>query len=210
MASLTLTDPDMILPYGNDRESSTPSPPSQLVYLSNLSARYTEDPYSSSASGSRSKKKYSRHVRSYEEEVNSSRLPNIEETSPRQYGRDDDKRAQEQGREISTVMNQSSLDSKENLPLTSSNSSLRSSVSAGSLIAPNGRNSSMNHSGPVDSHKNANGDLPDGSAVASTLKVKAPGEEHSSVVLSREAERILENAKKRLTVCEIDRWYAGG
>jgi hypothetical protein len=30
---------------------------------------------------------------------------------------------------------------------------------------------------------------------------KGPGEDYSSAILSSEAERILENAKKRLTVC---------
>jgi hypothetical protein len=37
--------------------------------------------------------------------------------------------------------------------------------------------------------------------VASAAKGKGPGEEFSSAILSSEAERILENAKKRLTVC---------
>ncbi|KAJ5893968.1 hypothetical protein N7495_005659 [Penicillium taxi] len=211
MASLTLTDPDMILPYnGSERESSTPSPPSQLVYLSNLSARYNEDPYSLTASGSRSKKKISRHARAYEEEVNfNRRLPDIEETSPRQIIRDDDKRmgqgqGQEQGREISTVLDQSSRGNSENSELNSSNSSpsLISTLSAGSVIAPNGRNISPIQSVAADSQKLANGGLPDSSLIASIVKVKAPGEEHSSVVLSREAERILENAKKRLTLME--------
>jgi hypothetical protein len=43
--------------------------------------------------------------------------------------------------------------------------------------------------------------LPDSSIVASAAKGKGPGEEFSSAILSSEAERILENAKKRLTVC---------
>jgi hypothetical protein len=37
--------------------------------------------------------------------------------------------------------------------------------------------------------------------VVSTTEEGGPGDEISSVILSGEAERILENAKKRLTVC---------
>lgn len=42
--------------------------------------------------------------------------------------------------------------------------------------------------------------LPDTSAIASAAKGKGPGDEFSSAILSSEAERILENAKRRLTV----------
>lgn len=55
-------------------------------------------------------------------------------------------------------------------------------------------------SGSVDGVKIATG-LPDSSIVASAAKGRGPGEEFSSAILSSEAERILENAKKRLTVC---------
>lgn len=60
-------------------------------------------------------------------------------------------------------------------------------------------------SGSVDGVKIATG-LPDSSIVASAAKGKGPGEEFSSAILSSEAERILENAKKRLTVCGNLSW----
>jgi hypothetical protein len=48
-----------------------------------------------------------------------------------------------------------------------------------------------------------NGD-PSRLSVISTTEEGGPADELSSVILSSEAERILENAKKRLTVCAID------
>lgn len=46
--------------------------------------------------------------------------------------------------------------------------------------------------------------LSDKNTIASAVKGKGPGDEFSSAILSSEAERILDNAKKRLTVCGLD------
>lgn len=48
-------------------------------------------------------------------------------------------------------------------------------------------------------NQNANGR--GGTPLAPVAEGGAPGEDFSSVILSSEAERILDNAKKRLTVC---------
>ena len=212
MPSLTLTDPDMILPYGgSERESSTPSPPSQLVYLSNLNARYnSNDPHATSGgAGGRSKKTFSRSAWNHDD-VTSRRLSDIgEEQSPARMDEFDGKRVgQEQGLATSpSLRNQlAAPDAKENTAWSSSSST----VSAGSTRASkepisqqNSRDASPNNTEGANKDDGANANkagLPEKSIIASAATGKGPGEELSSAILSSEAERILENAKKRLTV----------
>jgi hypothetical protein len=201
MPSLTLTDPDMILPYdGSERESQTPSPPSQLVYLSNLNARYSGDAHASA--GSRPKKNFSRH-RSSDDMNSNRRLSDIgEELSPSQLGGfEGTEGPRDQGLASSPVI-------KEHLTAHEANdhagSSSSSTVSAGSARASSLKQESspqiaesVNKPENVDTVK---GSLPDSSAIVSAAKGKGPGDEFSSAILSSEAERILENAKKRLNV----------
>lgn len=227
MPSLTLSDPDMILPYnGSERESQTPSPPSQLVYLSNLNARYNRntpaDPHA--PSGGRAKKNFSRHARSHEEVNASRRLSDIgEELSPSPLGGFEEQDGSGSGsgsRSGSAAAREQSLVSspaiREELvttkPQDNAWSSSSSTVSAGSARASSSRevaspsyaqDVSPNLSGGVNTPSNEDElktVLPDSSAIASAATGKGPGDEFSSAILSSEAERILENAKKRLTV----------
>lgn len=213
MPSLTLTDPDMILPYdGSERQSSTPSPPSQLVYLSNLNARYSSaDPHGSSAP--RPKKNFSRHAWSNEEGTSSRRLSDIgEELSPARIG----------GFEVGSIQSPDQVlasspllpeqlgtpETKEHAAWSSSNST----ISAGSrrpsrdVTSPqNVNNANIAPHAPVEpapepSENETKPGMPDGNVLASAAKGKGPGDEFSSAILSSEAERILDNAKQRLTV----------
>lgn len=198
MPSLTLTDPDMILPFDGERESQTPSPP-QIAYLSHINSRY-ENP-------TPRKKNFSRHAWTHDDVNVSRRLSDIgEELSP---ARSDsfDAEGDEQGRE-------QGHDQEGNTDNVYSSSS--STVSAGSRRASAAKEtpeSSERDVAPVDPEiaraqatavvGSAGSSLPASSAVASAAaEGKGPGEEFSSAILSSEAERILENAKKRLNVCE--------
>lgn len=219
MPSLTLTDPDMILPYdGSERESSTPSPPSQLVYLSNLNARYNSaDPHAGS-SAPRPKKNFSRHAWNNEEVSSSSnrRLSDIgEELSPARVGGFDEEstRSQDQVLASSPVLPEhaGASDAKENAAWSSSNSTIsagsrRPSSPSRDVTSPqNVNNAGTASPAPVESaprpiENEIKPGMPDGSVIASAAKGKGPGDEFSSAILSSEAERILENAKQRLTV----------
>jgi hypothetical protein len=256
MPSLTLTDPDMILPYGSERQSQTPSPPSQLVYLSNLNARYNSaDPHAvSSGSSARPKKNFSRSAWTHEDLSTSAsrRLSDIgEELSPaRSVGFDEqDEQGQYQGQYQSQGQGQAQgqytgytgaetqgltswpglPDSNENENENDNASSSSSTVSAGSRHARdvskshesissqgNGQSQSLAQAQAqahavqerepdlVQGASNEIKGIPDKNTIASAVKGKGPGDEFSSAILSSEAERILDNAKKRLTVRELD------
>lgn len=213
----------MILPYdGNERESRTPSPPSQLVYLTNLNARYNSaDPSagSSAAPGNRPKKNFSRNAWTHEEVNASRRLSDIgEELSPARVGGFDEGR-DAGGRRRSAgsaaprgqvgAPSTQTRDHQENNAAGSSSSSTVSVESARDLSSK-GVSSPQSASGvspnlaeaAEESHggDEVKAGLPDSSVIVSAAKGKGPGEDFSSAILSSEAERILENAKKRLTV----------
>ncbi|KAJ5698588.1 hypothetical protein N7462_000593 [Penicillium macrosclerotiorum] len=211
MPSLTLTDPDMILPYdGSERESQTPSPPSQLVYLTNLNARYNAaDPHAgSSVPASRAKKSFSRHNWPHED-VNARRLSDIgEELSPSYLdGFEGD---------LPTPRSQQTSAAQLTVPVKKDQagwSSSNSTVSAGSgrasreVSPPTAREAPPKLAEEVNKSNGGTenttmGSLPASHVIASAAKGKGPGEEFSSAILSSEAERILENAKKRLTLME--------
>lgn len=218
MPSLTLTDPDMILPYdGGERESSTPSPPSQLVYLTNLNARYNAADHHAGSSASGSKKNFSRHAWNHEEK-NGRRLSDIgEELSPARTDEFDDESGARPGDDHASspvLPDQSPAPEAKENAVWSSSSSI---VSTGSARASKEVSSPQveHDASPAqadDTKKSedqieVNMGFPDPHAIATAAaKGKGPGEEFSSAILSSEAERILENAKKRLTVRE-DRTY---
>ncbi|KAJ5714019.1 uncharacterized protein N7483_011200 [Penicillium malachiteum] len=220
MPSLTLTDPDMILPYdGNERESSTPSPPSQLVYLSNLNARYSADHASSSlgASGNRTKKKFSRQAWTHEDlnVTNPRRLSDIgEELSPARSGGFEEEEEFEQGM---------TPDAKDNAAWSSSSSTVSAGSArvSGDIASPQtvrevsppiqeekqkeATNAGLNKENekPQDIMSPETKAIVTSSPIASAAATgKGPGEDFASAILSSEAERILENAKKRLTLME--------
>lgn len=235
MPSLTLNNPDMILPFnGSERESQTPSPPTQLVYLTNLNARYNSSNSTlqapPNATGAR-KKNFSRHAWSHEDLNASRRLSDIgEELSPTRVGGFEDgpgpgpgpgpghKSGPGSGSGSSfvkqTIVNppvrRDSLPRSGHRRNVPSNSS--STYSAGSTRAPsstevspplNTQGSSPNPAERTETPSNDEApttSLPESSAIVSAAKEKGPGDEFSSAILSSEAERILENAKKRLTV----------
>ncbi|OQE38036.1 hypothetical protein PENCOP_c009G02980 [Penicillium coprophilum] len=209
MPSLTLSDPSMILPYEGERESQTPSPP-QIAYLSHLNSRQSDHDASISAS-SRQKKNFSRHAWTHDDVNVSRRLSDIgEELSPARMGFGD---SDEQQLASSPLLHDDDQN-RDNAAWSSSNST----ISAGSRRASASRDVPEAHNGrdesPVDPEvaraqatavvATAGGSsVPASNAVASAAaEGKGPGEEFSSAILSSEAERILENAKKRLNLME--------
>lgn len=205
MPSLTLTDPDMILPYEVERESQTPSPP-QIAYFN---SRNQSDPNASMSASSRQKKNFSRHAWTHEDVNVSRRLSDIgEELSPARlegFGDSD-----EQELASSPLLRGQDDPNRE---WSSSNSTIsagsrRASASRDVSEAQNGRDESPVHPEVARAQATAvigtagGSSVPASSAVASAAaEGKGPGEEFSSAILSSEAERILENAKKRLNVC---------
>ncbi|KAJ5382944.1 hypothetical protein N7517_000855 [Penicillium concentricum] len=208
MPSLTLSDPSMILPYEGERESQTPSPP-QIAYLSHLNSRQSDQNGSMSAPG-RQKKNFSRHAWTHDDVNVSRRLSDIgEELSPARlgFGDSDEQLA-------SSPLLHDDDQNRDNAAWSSSNST----ISAGSRRASASRDVAEAHNGrdesPVDPEvaraqatavvATAGGSsVPASNAVASAAaEGKGPGEEFSSAILSSEAERILENAKKRLNLME--------
>lgn len=203
MPSLTLPDPDMILPFDGERESQTPSPP-QIAYLSHINSRQ----YDNAPALPRQKKNFSRHAWTHDDVNVSRRLSDIgEELSPaRSENFDTDSGGyaeQEQGQD-------QDAGNKENAAYSSSSSTI--SAGSGRTSASKEVEQSERDITPVDEIARAqatavvgsagHSSLPASSAVASAAaEGKGPGEEFSSAILSSEAERILENAKKRLNVC---------
>ncbi|KAJ6023098.1 hypothetical protein N7460_013493 [Penicillium canescens] len=197
MPSLTLPDPDMILPYGGERESQTPSPP-QIAYLSHLNSR-PHDPNAPMAVGSRQKKNFSRSAWTHEDVNVSRRLSDIgEELSPsRSDNFDESGGAQESSSPSSQY---------------EAESSSSSTVSAGSRRASEARSPQIDRdvaaaqAEVVKAQASLVGASPSlaasNSVASAAAEGKGPGEEFSSAILSSEAERILENAKKRLNLME--------
>lgn len=216
----------MILPYdGSERESQTPSPPSQLVYLTNLNARYNSADLSagsSAAPGNRPKKNFSRQAWTHEEVNATRRLSDIgEELSPARVGGFDEGRDAGRGQRSAGSspaprgqLGATSTQTRDHKENNTTGSSSSSTVSAGSArdSSSRGVSSPPSASGAspnlAEAAKESRGGdevktgLPDSSVIVSAAKGKGPGEDFSSAILSSEAERILENAKKRLTVCD--------
>lgn len=207
MPSLTLTDPDMILPFDGERQSQTPSPP-QLAYLSNLNSR----PHDNAPAIPRQKKNFSRHAWTHDDVNVSRRLSDIgEELSPARSESFDDA----SGHADQQAQTQTQTQEKDDRSKDNAYSSSSSTVSAGSRRASASKEAPEHNEADVSSvhpevaRAQANAvvgagpaTLPASSAVASAAaEGKGPGEEFTSAILSSEAERILENAKKRLNVC---------
>ncbi|KAJ6143156.1 hypothetical protein N7471_002609 [Penicillium samsonianum] len=189
----------MILPYEGERESQTPSPP-QIAYLSHLNSRNQSDPNASMSAPSRQKKNFSRHAWTHDDVNVSRRLSDIgEELSPaRSEGFGD---SDEQDLASSPLLHEHDDQSRDNPAWSSSNST----ISAGSRRASTSRNVSEAHNGRDESPVHPEVARAQATAVvgaAGAAEGKGPGEEFSSAILSSEAERILENAKKRLNLME--------
>ncbi|KAJ5301883.1 hypothetical protein N7508_006746 [Penicillium antarcticum] len=182
----------MILPYEGERESQTPSPP-QIAYLSQLNSRNYD-----MAVGSRQKKNFSRSAWTHEDVNVSRRLSDIgEELSPAKSDNFDE----------SGGAHESSSP-----PQHEAESSSSSTVSAGSRRASESRSPQIDRdmaaaqAEVVKAQASLVGASPtlaaSNSVASAAAEGKGPGEEFSSAILSSEAERILENAKKRLNLME--------
>ncbi|KAJ5561972.1 hypothetical protein N7535_003565 [Penicillium sp. DV-2018c] len=208
MPSLTLTDPDMILPHEAERESQTPSPPQ---YLSHRTSRNATDP--NTPASNRQKKNFSRHAWTPHELNASRRLSDIgEELSPARLEGFGDSDSRQDHLPSSPLLHGDQ--DRDNAAWSSSNSTIsagsrRASASREVDEADSGRDESPVHPEVVRAQATAvvgtagGSSVPTSSAVASAAaEGKGPGEEFSSAILSSEAERILENAKKRLNLME--------
>ncbi|KAL2872060.1 uncharacterized protein BJX67DRAFT_98069 [Aspergillus lucknowensis] len=224
--SPTLSNPDMILPFDeNERENSTPSPPFNLPSLSNLqsfyetrtnySNGYSLDPTRNSAPGAQ-KKAYPRHTWMHERhDAASRRLSDIGEednTSPFRNGgimRNSQVISQRDSVSASPVSVREADDRETGTYSSSSGSTVSGTSETSSFDGTKGRadyaalqesrvsSRSDRRITPVPSdggQSNAN--------TASTNDEAGPDEDLSSAILSSEAERILENAKKRLSLME--------
>ncbi|KAG0155327.1 hypothetical protein PDIDSM_902 [Penicillium digitatum] len=189
MPSLTLTNPDMILPYEDDRAYKTPSPP-QIAYLSHLNSRQS-DPNGFMSAPNRQKKIFSRHAWTHDDVNVSRRLSDIgEELSPdRLEGFGD---SDEQDLASSSLLHEQVDKDRENAAWSSSNST----ISVGSGPASASRDVSEPHNGRDESLVH-----PEVAKAQATTVVGAAGSSSvpaSNAVASAavEAERILENAKE--------------
>ncbi|KAH8693171.1 hypothetical protein BGW36DRAFT_325936 [Talaromyces proteolyticus] len=206
--SPTLTNPDMILPFENERESSTPSPPFRFTssehvsQTNNQSAGYHEPDYNNrgdpnlqpggmGSNGNRPPRlrwTYEGHAPSRPlsdigEEDLQALSPAVGGTFPKEardvHHKDVDSSSDGSGSTISAGGGQLGWSAQDNQHLSVQPDSKRNSyASQSSIEAARAKASDALVSG-----------------------VSQP-EEDSSAILSSEAERILENAKKRLTLME--------
>jgi hypothetical protein len=213
--SPTLTNPDMILPFDGERESCTPSPPFHLPstsdipmlhggqqlppnYRSGINYGGESDSHigvalSMPGRPPRPKWTYEGHAPGRplsdigEEEVQSS--PPLSRgsdwTSVTAYGQEEHRDALEScSSGSSSTISAHSGQAKWNEQGNHNNVD----------ISEDKRNSFVGH-GSVEAAR--------ASAIAALVSGGSHPEESSSVILSSEAERILENAKRRLTVCWV-------
>ncbi|KAK1150188.1 hypothetical protein N8T08_000090 [Aspergillus melleus] len=234
--SPTLSNPDMILPFdGNERESSTPSPPFNLPSLSHLQSFYGPRTSSSDFSGDSTRNGtyapvyrpqkigFPRHTWLHEGHEASRRLSDIgeeETSSPASYMGGFSKNAHVVARNglASSPVPYRVAEDTENKDAGAWSSSSSSTISATSETSSEGTKGRAQGQSvlpqEVDSMNNdqlrqairaietgTNGD-PSRLSIVSTTEEGSPADELSSVILSSEAERILENAKKRLTLME--------
>lgn len=191
--SPTLTNPDMILPFDNERESSTPSPPFPFASSEShngqlLQSNYYGDLSNSAGDAGLAPSRPPRPRWTYEGHAPSRPLSDIGEediqalspTLGGRFPRAPDREADSCSTASSSTISAGNAQLKPAAQETHHNGSKRSSyASQSSIEAARAQASDALVSG--DSHP----------------------EENSSAILSSEAERILENAKKRLTVSRI-------
>lgn len=228
--SPTLSNPDMILPFdNNERENSTPSPPFNLPSLSHLQSFYENrtnypsgqnnlDPTRIGAPRPQ-KKAFPRHTWMHEgHDAASRRLSDIGEedsASPYRHGFIT-RNPQGMTRQSRVLDSPVSFREAENPDVTetrahssSSSSTISGASETSSWDGAKGRTS--DYVAAQDSYGSTN-DLRAAIDLSSSTQSSAnapsanedggPGEDLSAeVILESEAERILENAKRRLSVC---------
>ncbi|KAL4924354.1 uncharacterized protein BDV17DRAFT_212013 [Aspergillus undulatus] len=230
--SPTLSNPDMILPFDdNERENSTPSPPFNLPSLSHLQSIYESRTNYSNANGYNNldptrhnaprapKKAFPRHTWMHEgHDAASRRLSDIGEedsASPYRHGILKNAQAQGMARQSRVLESPAELHESdaENRAHSSSSSSTISGASETSswegtkgrapdyVAAEESRGSRNDRErraapGPTSNGGQTSANLP------SANEAGGPDEDLSAVILESEAERILENAKRRLSLME--------
>ncbi|KAE8374507.1 hypothetical protein BDV26DRAFT_284243 [Aspergillus bertholletiae] len=222
--SPTLSNPDMILPYEGERESSTPSPPFNLPSLSHLQSFYNNRPFPQDYNGNGApmashrpqKKPFPRYNWQHDALDASRRLSDIGEedmsSTSSVSGFGPSLEVVHSRRQAGSPASQRTVEgteAREAGERSSSSSSTISGASDSSLEAAKNRQSRQRAS--QESLTIEQDQLTEavrimkenaiGRVVANTEE-GGPGDELSSVILSSEAERILENAKKRLTLME--------
>jgi hypothetical protein len=197
--SPTLTNPDMILPFDHERESSTPSPPfrfasSETHVSQNSEYNYHEDLGTSAGGAGLAPSRPPRPRWTYEGHAPSRPLSDIGEEdiqaiSPALGGRFPRNTLGVPDRETDSCSTASS-----------------STLSAGSAHRA-AQETRQNGARPDSKRNSYTSQSSIEAARAQTSDALVSGdpqlEENSSAILSSEAERILENAKKRLTVSRI-------
>ncbi|RHZ46374.1 uncharacterized protein CDV56_100694 [Aspergillus thermomutatus] len=212
--SPTLSNPDMILPFDvGERESSTPSPPFNLPSLSHLQAFYENKPLPSLPGTDSShgapyppsirpqKKNFPRHTWLQDSRDASRRLSDIGEedagSSPHKGGGSGNLGLASRGSapklaSSPVLYEQGEKETRDHKAWSSSSGSTVGAVSELSLREVTKNDS--DGSGALTSEEVQ--------GVTSVAEEKGPDDEFSSAILESEAERILENAKKKLTLME--------
>ncbi|EAW07791.1 uncharacterized protein ACLA_025080 [Aspergillus clavatus NRRL 1] len=213
--SPTLSNPDMILPFDEgERESSTPSPPFNLPSLSHLQGFYERKPLPSLPGANNpapgqllppsnwsQKKNFARHAWASDTRDVSRRLSDIGEedasssSPPRKGGYSGSLTVTSRGpgpklASSPVLYGRGEKEARENGAWSSSSGSTISGASESSL-----REEASNRADPAKDEIVQLG-------VESAVEQKGPDDALSSAILSSEAERILENAKKKLTLME--------
>ncbi|QKX56030.1 uncharacterized protein TRUGW13939_03130 [Talaromyces rugulosus] len=193
--SPTLTNPDMILPFDHERESSTPSPPfrfasSETHVSQNSDYNYHEDlDTSAGGAGGLAPSRPPRPRWTYEGHAPSRPLSDIGE---------------EDIQAISPALGGRFPRNTLGVPDRETDSC--STASSSTLSAGSAHRAAQNGARPDSKHNSYTSQSSIDAARAQTSAALVSGdpqlEENSSAILSSEAERILENAKKRLTLME--------
>lgn len=226
--SPTLTNPDMILPFDHDeRESSTPSPPFNLPTLEQLQSLHRRQASGDSlVDGSQIGVAISSQDRPDTRPFPRPRWPfeGHEATSRRLSAiGEEDSASPEQVKRRTSGLAQHATHAKRGLTGSPAfrraadeqhrhmdGETVRSASSSSSTVSANGSGSgsgsASSHGGTRQSedwespNDNSTGEHLRNS-IMSVSEKDGPKEDPSSAILSTEAERILENAKKRLSVC---------
>jgi hypothetical protein len=206
--SPTLTNPDMILPFEDERQSSTPSPPFQLTPKTQeiQSNDSSEQIYSNPNIGiavsvargpPRSQWAYEGHVpgrplSDIGEEEAPSLPPRATWTGGAPYSQNKHNDDSDSGSCSSDTSSTISVKSNHR-------NSPRDPIASGS--GNRSARQSIEHVQNSVSQNEFLESVQGPHSMVDTGRERPPGEESSSAILSSEAERILENAKKRLSVC---------
>jgi hypothetical protein len=226
--SPTLSNPDMILPFDDtERENSTPSPPFNLPSLSHLQSFYESrtnrtngynnlDPTRTSAPRTH-KQAFPRHTWMNEglHDASSRRLSAIGEedtTSPYRSGRNSQGSAVERhSRVLDSPVSMSEKGDSAGVESRAHSSSSSSTISGASETSSWDETKARADYVSAKELRGSREDrraapTPSNSAQSSSNAPTAnekdvPDEDLSAIILESEAERILENAKRRLSVC---------